>query len=335
MSLLKVKNLTTSFTIDNESFIAVNDISFKLEKGEVLGIIGESGSGKSVTALSIMNLIPKSSAIIESGSITLNGTELTQLSDEEICKIRGKDISIIFQEPMTALNPIFTIEKQIGEVLIIHNICSKGEIQHRIIDILSKLKIPNPKEFMKKYPFEISGGMRQRVVIAMAIICNPKIIIADEPTTALDVTTQAEILDLLKDIMKIIGSSIILITHDLGVIAEMATKVAVMYRGRIIETCDAVEFFDNPKHPYSKGLINSMPSNFNSKNRFNSIKGNVPSLFENISGCEFCNRCSNAMDICSCKSPKNINLVNNHIVRCLLYNILENKSFHIEQRSDS
>ncbi|HDK7168884.1 TPA: ABC transporter ATP-binding protein [Clostridium botulinum] len=319
VSLLEVKNLTISFKIEDERFIVINDVSFDLKSGEVLGVIGESGSGKSITALSILNLLPKPNGIIENGSIIFEGKDLTKLDDKEMCKIRGKDISIIFQEPMTALNPIFTIEKQIGEVLITHNICSKKEIYFKIKSILSKLQIPNPKEFMKKYPFEISGGMRQRVVIAMAIICNPKIIIADEPTTALDVTTQSETLDLLKDIMREIGSSIILITHDLGVIAEMATKVAVMYRGRIVESCEVKELFDNPKHPYSKGLIKSMPSNFNSKNRFNSIKGMVPNLSEKISGCEFCNRCNEAMEVCSSKIPCDINIKDNHTVRCLLY----------------
>lgn len=319
MNLLDVKNLTTSFNIDGESFLAVNDISFDLKEGEVLGIIGESGSGKSVTALSIMNLLPKFNGKIETGSIIFNGKDLTTLNDKEMCRIRGKDISIIFQEPMTALNPIFTIEDQISEVLATHKICHKDEIYYKITQVLSQLKIPNPEEIMKKYPFEISGGMRQRIVMAMAIICNPKIIIADEPTTALDVTTQAEILDLLKNIMKDIGSSIILITHDLGVIAEMATKVAVMYRGRIVESCEVEEFFDNPKHPYSKGLINSMPSNFNEQNRFNWIKGNVPNLSEKIIGCEFCNRCNESMKICSSKMPYDINIKNNHTVRCLLY----------------
>ena len=319
MNLLDVKNLTTSFNIDGESFLAVNDINFALKEGEVLGIIGESGSGKSVTALSIMNLLPKFNGKIEAGSIIFNGKDLTTLNDKEMCRIRGKDISIIFQEPMTALNPIFTIEDQISEVLATHKICHKDEIYYKITQVLSQLKIPNPEEIMKKYPFEISGGMRQRIVMAMAIICNPKIIIADEPTTALDVTTQAEILDLLKNIMKDIGSSIILITHDLGVIAEMATKVAVMYRGRIVESCEVKEFFDNPKHPYSKGLINSMPSNFNEQNRFNWIKGNVPNLSEKIIGCEFCNRCNESMKICSSKMPYDINIKNNHTVRCLLY----------------
>lgn len=319
MNLLDVKNLTTSFNIDGESFLAVNDISFDLKEGEVLGIIGESGSGKSVTALSIMNLLPKFNGKIETGSIIFNGKDLTTLNDKEMCRIRGKDISIIFQEPMTALNPIFTVEDQISEVLATHKICHKDEIYYKITQVLSQLKIPNPEEIMKKYPFEISGGMRQRIVMAMAIICNPKIIIADEPTTALDVTTQAEILGLLKNIMKDIGSSIILITHDLGVIAEMATKVAVMYRGRIVESCEVEEFFDNPKHPYSKGLINSMPSNFNEQNRFNWIKGTVPNLSEKIIGCEFCNRCNESMKICSSKMPYDINIKNNHTVRCLLY----------------
>ncbi|WP_392486862.1 ABC transporter ATP-binding protein [Haloimpatiens sp. FM7315] len=319
VSLLEVNNLSTSFDIEGEKFLAVNDISFNLKDGEILGIIGESGSGKSVTALSVMNLLPKYKAKIESGSIMFKGKDLTKLKEKELCKIRGEDISIIFQEPMTALNPIVTIEEQIREVLLTHRSLSKNEIFNEIREVLLKLRIPNPEEFMKKYPFEISGGMLQRVVIAMAIICKPSIIIADEPTTALDVTTQAEILNLLKEITKDIGSSIILITHDLGVIAEMATKVAVMYRGRIIEESSSLEFFDNPKHPYSKGLIKSMPKNYNCSNRFYSIKGTVPYLTEEINGCEFCNRCDKSMKICSVKVPFDIKVNEDHRVKCWLY----------------
>ncbi|GAA0733015.1 ABC transporter ATP-binding protein [Clostridium oceanicum] len=319
MSILEVKNLKTSFEINNEKVLAVNDVSFQLKSGEVLGIIGESGSGKSVTALSIMNLLPKYKGKIESGSIIFNNKDITKLNDKEMCKIRGKDISIIFQEPMTALNPILTIEKQIGEILITHNICSKKNIYNKIKDVLLSLKIPNPKEFMKKYPFQISGGMLQRVVIAIAIICNPKIIIADEPTTALDVTTQAEILNLLKKIIKDIDTSIILISHDLGVIAEMATKVLVMYRGKIVESCPVLEFFDNPKHPYSKGLINSRPNNFNTNNRFNSIKGMVPNISKKINGCDFYNRCDEKKDICLKEFPPNTNIKSNHNLKCWLY----------------
>lgn len=319
VSILGVKNLKTSFEINNEKVLAVNDVSFELKSGEVLGIIGESGSGKSVTALSIMNLLPKYKGKIESGSIIFNNKDITKLSDKEMCKIRGKDISIIFQEPMTALNPILTIEKQIGEILITHNICSKKNIYNKIKDVLLSLKIPNPKEFMKKYPFQISGGMLQRVVIAIAIICNPRIIIADEPTTALDVTTQAEILNLLKKIIKDIDTSIILITHDLGVIAEMATKVLVMYRGKIVESCPVLEFFDNPKHPYSKGLINSRPNNFNTNNRFNSIKGMVPNISKKINGCDFYNRCDEKKDICLKEFPPNTNIKSNHNLKCWLY----------------
>ncbi len=322
VSILEVKNLKTSFEINDEKVLAVNDVSFELKSGEVLGIIGESGSGKSVTALSIMNLLPKYKGKIESGSIIFNNKDITKLNDKEMCKIRGKDISIIFQEPMTALNPILTIEKQIGEILITHNICSKKNIYKKINDVLLSLKIPNPKEFMKKYPFQISGGMLQRVVIAIAIICNPKIIIADEPTTALDVTTQAEILNLLKKIIKDIYTSIILITHDLGVIAEMATKVLVMYRGKIVESCPVLEFFDNPKHPYSKGLINSRPNNFNTNNRFNSIKGMVPNISKKINGCDFYNRCNEKKDICFKKIPPNTNIKSNHNLRCWLYKII-------------
>lgn len=318
MSLLEVKNLKTVFNTPYGKVKAVNDVSFSINEGEVVGIVGESGSGKSVTSLSIMNLISKPNGIIENGQIIFEGMDLLKLSDKEMCKVRGNNISMVFQEPMTSLNPVFTIENQIGEVLKLHKNCNKQDIHERVIKVLKDLKIPNPQEVMKKYPFELSGGMRQRIVIAMAIVCTPKIIIADEPTTALDVTTQDEILCLLKNITESINSSVMLITHDLGVIAEMATKVIVMYRGKIVEQCDVVEFFDNAKHPYSQGLINSMPNNFTKNGRFHCIKGNVPSMHEEIKGCAFCESCYRAMKICKEKEPPIKKIRQGHTVSCWL-----------------
>lgn len=316
MNLLQIKNLTTTFNTDCGKIIAVDDISFSLKKGEVLGIIGESGSGKSVTSLSIMNLIPKPNGCIEKGSILFHNNDLLKLSDSEMCNIRGNKISMIFQEPMISLNPVFTVGNQILEVLKIHKKGSKTENKQKVLEILNNLKIPNPEEIIKKYPFELSGGMCQRIMIAIAMACNPEIIIADEPTTALDVTTQAEILDLLKNITAHSNCSVLFITHDLGIIAELANRVIVMYKGKIVEECDVLEFFNNPLHPYSKALIKSMPQKFNK--RFFSIKGSIPSPYEHIKGCPYNTRCDKCIDICFIKAPpiKKINF--NHTVCCWL-----------------
>ncbi|MBU5592680.1 ABC transporter ATP-binding protein [Clostridium sp. MSJ-4] len=318
MDILQIKNLKVSFKTMFGKVNAVDNISFSLKKGEVLGIVGESGSGKSVTSLSVMNLIEGPHGKIESGEIIYEDRDILKLKDKEMCKIRGSKISMIFQEPMTSLNPVFTVYKQINEVYKIHSEDPKKDNKKEIIKILEQLNIASPEEVINKYPFQLSGGMRQRIMIAMAIVNNPKIIIADEPTTALDVTTQGEILSLLKDINKRSETSIMFITHDLGIIAELAQRVVVMYRGKILEECTVLEFFDNPMHPYSKGLINSMPDNFNG--RFNTISGNVPSLYENIEGCPYASRCSQVMDICREKEPCTKELKDDHKVCCWLFN---------------
>lgn len=315
MKLLEVNKLSVAFNNGKEEVLAIDNVNFTLAKGEILGIVGESGSGKSVTSLAIMKLIEENNGIIKSGEILFKGRNLLTIKEKEMCSIRGQNISMIFQEPMTSLNPVMTIYKQINEVLKIHN-KDIANSKSYIIDLLDSLNIPEPELILDKYPFELSGGMRQRIMIAMAVVCEPDIIIADEPTTALDVTTQAEILQLLKSITEKTGTSIILITHDLGVIAEIAEKVMVMYRGRVVEQCSVNEFFKAPVHPYSHGLLESMPDNF--KGRFMSIQGNVPSINTKIEGCPFESRCSYCMEECKKNNPPLINITDKHRVACWL-----------------
>lgn len=316
MKLLEVNNLKVSFNTIYGRVTAVDGVSFCVNNGEILGIVGESGSGKSVTSLSIMNLIEKEKGGFVEGEVLFEGTDLLKLKEKEMCNIRGNKISMIFQEPMTSLNPVFNVYKQINEVFKTHGRKNNEENKEKIINILEQLNIPKPESILKKYPFELSGGMRQRIMIAMAIACNPQIIIADEPTTALDVTTQAEILDLLKKITQRTNSSIMLITHDLGIIAELAQRVIVMYRGKVVEQCNVLKFFDSPFHPYSKGLINAMPNNFDK--RFYSISGNVPSIYEEIEGCAYASRCPNCMEICKKKVPQMRQIEDDHSVACWL-----------------
>ena len=313
--ILEVKNLKIKFK-DSLNYV-VNDVSFKLNEGEIVSLVGESGSGKSVTSLAIMGLLSEESEV--SGEVIFNNKNLLNLNEKEMCKIRGKDIGMIFQEPMSALNPLMTVENQIGEVITQHTKLEKKAVKERVIELLEKVKIPNPKGMLKKYPHELSGGMRQRVMIAMAIAMSPKILIADEPTTALDVTIQNEILELLKDIAKEMKMSIIFITHDLDVVCEMANRVLVMYLGNVVEEAPILEFFDNTMHPYSKGLILSRPSNILEGNRLYSIKGMVPSVDEIPNGCSFSNRCSECLKECTKDIPKLKEIKANHKVRCHLY----------------
>lgn len=323
MELLEVNKLKVSFKNGMDNVVAVQDVSFKLSKGEILGIVGESGSGKSVTALAIMKLIEENNGIIEDGDILFKGRNIVSLKEKEMCKIRGKSISMVFQEPMTSLNPVMTVYNQINEVLKIHNKDTKDTKKY-ICELLDSLNIPQPELILKKYPFELSGGMRQRIMIAMAMACNPDIIIADEPTTALDVTTQAEIIQLLKTISANTGTSVILITHDLGIVAEIADKIMVMYGGIVAEQCDVIEFFNNPNHPYSYGLLKSMPDNFDG--RFMSIKGNVPSISEKIYGCPFVSRCEKNIEKCKEEMPPMTYVKPNHKVYCWLNTIDESWS---------
>ncbi|MBZ9624895.1 ABC transporter ATP-binding protein [Clostridium sp. FP2] len=317
--ILEVKNLTTAFKTSSGSVSAVNNISFTLSEGEILGLVGESGSGKSVTALSIMRLLPEPNGQIESGEVLLNRKDLLKLSEKEMCKIRGNELSMIYQEPMTALNPVFTVGQQIGEIIKTHEGIKGKHLKERVIQLLQSVQIPNPRESFKKYPHELSGGMRQRIMIAMALCCNPKVLVADEPTTALDVTIQAEILDLLISLSTKLKTSIIFITHDLDVIAEIADKVAVMYAGKIVEECNVLEFFDNPLHPYSQGLMFSRPNNKTENGRLFSIPGMVPSAYNLPLGCAFSKRCSKCIPVCLEKVPNLIDKKNNHRVSCWLY----------------
>lgn len=310
--LLEVRNLKIKFN-NNENY-TIYDINLDVKNGEIISLVGESGSGKSLTSLAIMKLI-SANAHIE-GNIKFEGRDLLDLNEKDMCDIRGKEISMIFQEPMIALNPLFNVEYQIGEVIKEHTNLKKAERRNIIIDLLEKVKIKNPNAVLKKYPHELSGGMRQRIMIAMAIALKPKLLIADEPTTALDVTVQKEILKLIKDISKEYNMSVIFITHDLDVVAEIADKVYVMYLGKIVEEADVYEFFDNPKHPYSKGLLMSRLGEELVNNRFYSIKGNVPTIDKIPNGCSFNNRCECCNEKCLNDRPKLRELKNNHKISC-------------------
>jgi len=297
--------LETAFIVDKQTYNAVDKVSFTVERGRTLGIVGESGCGKSVTSLSVMRLIQKP-GFIKSGQILFNGIDLLKLKEDEMRKIRGNKISMIFQEPMTSLNPVFTCGEQIEEVIRLHQShLSKSEQTQKAIEMLKKVGIPAPEKRYHEFPHQLSGGMRQRVMIAMAISCNPELLIADEPTTALDVTIQAQILDLMRGLKSSENMGMILITHDLGVVAEMCDDVAVMYAGQIVEQGSVKEIFKSPRHPYTKGLLNSIP-HFESGHRLqklNTIPGMVPSLMNLPKGCRFNERCERAEQICFENNP--------------------------------
>lgn len=316
--ILDVKGLKTHFFTEGGVIPAVDGVSFHLNKGELVGIVGESGSGKSVTSLSIMGLIEEPGRIVD-GEIVYNGKNLTELSESEMRKIRGNDIAMIFQEPLTSLNPVLTIGFQISEAIRIHQHVSKEEAKKKSIELLEKVRIPRAKKVYDSYPHLLSGGMRQRVMIAMALSCNPKILIADEPTTALDVTIQAQIIELLKELSRDVGAAIMLITHDLGVIAEMVDRVVVMYGGKVVEQTDVMTLFKDPQHPYTKGLISSTPRIHELKDELESIKGNVPSPDKMPKGCKFNPRCEFAMEKCRVEEPTLDFLNPNHQVRCWLH----------------
>lgn len=304
--LLEVKKLKTQFRVDEGTFNAVDDVSFRLEEGRSLGIVGESGCGKSVTSLSIMGLVQNPGKIV-GGEVLFRGKDLLKISKEEMRSTRGNDIAMIFQEPMTSLNPVFTIGHQIDEAIIQHNPkLKKSEVKDRTIQILKTVGIPAPEKRYGEYPHQLSGGMRQRVMIAIAISCNPQLLIADEPTTALDVTIQAQILDLIRKLQKEFHAGLILITHDLGVVAEMCQDVIVMYAGRIIEYGTIDDIFYRPKHPYTRGLLDSIPhfETGHKMKELKTIKGLVPSLMNLPEGCRFRDRCPRATDICAQKYPE-------------------------------
>lgn len=314
--ILEVKNLKTRFKTEEGIITAVDDISFSLEKGKTLGIVGESGCGKSVTALSILRLIPSPPGEIVSGEILYKGKNLLQLPIPDMRKIRGNEISMIFQEPMTSLNPVFTIGDQIIEAVRLHQKASKSVAIEKAIDMLKLVGIPAPEKRVWEYPHQLSGGMRQRVMIAMALSCNPQILIADEPTTALDVTIQAQILELMRKLRQTLGMAMVLITHDLGVVAETADDVIVMYAGKIVEHGPVREIFKNPKHPYTRGLLESIPKLNVKKDRLDTIPGIVPSLSQLPQGCRFQSRCKYVMDQCKGAEPQLRSVVAGHTIAC-------------------
>lgn len=316
--VLEVNNLSVSFHTYGGEVQAVRGVNFELFEGETLAIVGESGSGKSVTAQSLMQLIARPPGEYKSGSILLEGVDLLQKSEGQMQAIRGQEIGMIFQDPMTSLNPTMRIGKQITEGLFKHQRMSKQQANNRALELLRLVGIPNPERRIKQYPHEFSGGMRQRAMIALALACNPKVLIADEPTTALDVTIQAQILDLLKDIQKATNTAIILITHDLGVVANIADRVAVMYGGKIVETGTVDEVFYNPKHPYTWGLLSSMPKLHDIKDELQSIPGTPPDLKSPPKGCPFVTRCPYAMKVCDEHMPAYTELSNSQQTACWL-----------------
>ena len=317
--LLRVEDLKTWFHTDEGTAKAVDGVSFDVLPRETLGIVGESGCGKSVTSLSILRLIPQPPGDIAGGRILFRGLDLLTLREKEMRKIRGDDIAMIFQEPMTSLNPVYTVGDQIGEVLRLHRNVSKGEARERSVEMLQRVRIPDPEQRVDEYPHQLSGGQRQRVMIAMALACDPALLIADEPTTALDVTVQAQILALLNQLQDEYGMSIILITHDLGVIAETAHRVVVMYAGVVAEIGTAEQVFGGPNHPYTEGLKAAIPKLGERIERLHTIPGSVPSPYEEIVGCPFQNRCPYVMDRCRREFPALYTLGPGHQARCFLY----------------
>ncbi len=316
--LLETKDLRVCFKSDGGVTRAADGVSFRVQRGKVLGIVGESGSGKSVTSLSVMGLIPKPNGYIEGGQILFHGEDLLKKSEKEIRKIRGNKIAMIFQEPMSSLNPVFKIGDQLGEALKLHQGVSGRENRKRCMEMLELVRIADPEKMLERYPHELSGGMRQRVMIAMAILCDPELMIADEPTTALDVTIQAQILQLLRDLQKKRDMSIMFITHDLGVIAEIADRVAVMYAGRIVEEAEVSALLQAPMHPYTRGLIDAIPENYDSEYGFRSIPGMQPSSQSMPHGCSFAPRCAYACPACDRAVPELAEVRPGHAVRCIL-----------------
>ncbi|AIC94976.1 MULTISPECIES: ABC transporter ATP-binding protein [Shouchella] len=316
--LLELKNVKTYFQVNKHRLVkAVDDVSFHIDQNEVVALVGESGSGKSMTSMSIMGLVDSPGKV--TGAITLNGTDLNTLSAKKLDKFRGKDIAMIFQEPMTSLNPVFSVGNQIIETIRKHTNVSKNQAKKRAIELLKLVGFSRAEESLTEFPHQLSGGMRQRVMIAMAMSCNPKLLIADEPTTALDVTIQQQILDLMIKVKNEFQSSILLITHDLGVVAETADRVLVMYGGQIVEEAPAYELFTSPSHPYTQGLLKSMPNLEDDKERLEAIRGMVPPAHQFPSGCRFASRCDYATDVCNDVLPELVKTEGARKVRCLMY----------------
>lgn len=321
--LLKVEGLRTSFFTDDGEVPAVDNVNFHVNEGEILGIVGESGCGKSVTSLSIMGLVPSPPGKVVGGKILFGEEDITTASEKRMREIRGNEIAMIFQEPMTSLNPVFTIGNQLTEAIRIHRKCNKTEANERAIEIMKLVGLPRAEELLKDYPHQLSGGMRQRVMIAMAMVCDPKVLIADEPTTALDVTIQAQILKLMKKLNKELNTAVLLITHDLGVVAETCERLVVMYSGKVVEEGKVEDIFNNPQHPYTKGLISSVPDMRYKQQRLYSIPGNVPKPGSIREGCRFAARCEHAFDRCLVETPELYQTAEGHCTRCFLYDSKE------------
>lgn len=317
-NLLEIRNLHIDVEKDDDMYNVVKDVNLTIQKKQIYGIVGESGSGKSLTALSIMGLLATSPLRVTQGSILFNGENLLDLPQKKMRRIRGKDISMIFQEPMNALDPLFTIQDQLMESLRFHTNLSKSEMKKACVEIIERVGIPRPQEVLKDYPHQLSGGMRQRIMIAIAMLCNPKLLLADEPTTALDVTIQAQILDLMKELKDDFETSLLMITHDLGVIAETCSRVAVMYAGEIVEETNVVDLFHSPKHPYTKGLLKSMVTG-NKNDELYSIEGKVPAVEHMPSGCRFATRCPHVMEVCHDHTPPVQQVGADHTCQCWLY----------------
>ncbi|WP_018306511.1 ABC transporter ATP-binding protein [Desulfitobacterium hafniense] len=316
--LLDVQNLRTCFQTDQGEVAAVDGVDFKINKGEVVAVVGESGCGKSVTAFSILKLVSRPGKVT-GGKVLFEGKDLAQFSDQAMQKLRGNDISMIFQEPLTSLNPVYTVGYQISEVILLHQKLTQKEAREKAVDMLKKVNIPRADKVVDSFPHELSGGMRQRVMIAMALSCNPKLLIADEPTTALDVTIQAQILELMKGLRNDFNTAIMMITHDLGVVAEMADRVIVMYAGKVVEEGDVFTLFKDPKHPYTKGLMKSIPKIHELKVELESIRGTVPTPSNMPKGCRFHPRCPLAAEKCVEQPPKLLELKPEYFVSCWLH----------------
>jgi len=317
--LLKVDDLKVSFQTMQGLVTAVDGVGFTIDRGANLGIVGESGCGKSVTALSLMGLISSPPGSVEAATLNFDGRDLQQLTAEDYRKIRGREMGMVFQEPMTSLNPVFTIGNQIAETVLTHMKVSRRQAREMTVAMLDRVGIPEPEKRIHDYPHQLSGGLRQRVMIAMALICKPKLLLADEPTTALDVTIQAQVLDLMQELREDLGMSMIMITHDLGVVAEVAERVVIMYAGMVVESAAVNDIFQQPLHPYTQGLLHSIPRLDQKVSRLDAIPGMVPDMLHVPPGCRFANRCRQALDICHRQCPASVELKAGHRVSCWLY----------------
>ena len=333
-NILTIRDLKVAFQVKGKLAYALDGINIDIPKGKIVGIVGESGCGKSMTAMSIMGLIKNPGKIV-GGSIDFCGTELTKMSVRDYAKIRGKDISMIFQEPMTSLNPVVKVGKQVMEAIILHEKISKEEAKMRVIEIFNEVGIPEAEKRFNSYPHELSGGLRQRVMIGMAMICKPKLLIADEPTTALDVTIEAQILKLMKKLCESVGTSIIMITHNMGVVAEICDYVYVMYAGRVVESTLTKTLFNETAHPYTSGLLKSIPTIGKKQDRLYTIKGNVPNILNLPKGCRFVDRCDYAQDICFSSRPADEYIKDNHMVSCFLHKRIEDEKCSIKFKKHS